>query len=127
MISKQRKGRYSPALAVAASPFYGEEGAGGGGSQLFLRAKISSGPWMGNNNLIEKNKLLAVKKRWKASHGGEILTCTCGRCFSLLWRRGCWQRRLSIAYVDQEHCLHVDTANNPIVVSHRMGMIALGE
>ena len=53
--------KFSPALALTASLCYGGEGVGGGSPWLCRWAKISAGPSMVHSNVIEKNKLLAVK------------------------------------------------------------------
>jgi hypothetical protein len=44
-------------LAVAASIDGGEEGVGGSGTLMCLRAEQSSGPWTVRNIVIEKIKL----------------------------------------------------------------------
>ncbi len=57
-------------LAVAVSPDCGGEGVGGGSLGLCLWAKISTGPWMVQSNLIKKLNLLAVKVVCKKKKGG---------------------------------------------------------
>ena len=60
--SKNRKeGESSPALMVTASLDSGGEGIGGGSLQLCLLTEITTGLWIVNSNVIEKNKLLPVK------------------------------------------------------------------
>ena len=50
------RGRFLPALAVSASLSCGEGNVGEG-----LRAKNSSGPWIGHNIVIDKIKLATVR------------------------------------------------------------------
>ncbi len=46
--------KFSPALAVTPSLCNGGGGVGGDSSQLRLWAKISTGMWMANSDVIEK-------------------------------------------------------------------------
>ncbi len=54
------------------------------------------------SDVIEKIRKLALGNTLYKIGGGEILTCLCSRCFSLLWQRGCWQRRLLVLFVGRD-------------------------
>ena len=89
----EKEDESSPVLAVAASMDGGEEGVGGSGTLMWLRAEQSSGLLTVRNIVIKKIKLAAVKMVLKKQKGGGILTCAHGRCFSWWWRRGHWRQR----------------------------------
>ncbi len=79
----EKEDESSPVLAVAASLDGGEEGVGGSGTLMCLRAEQSSGLWTVRNIVIEKIKLAAVKmvlKKWKRTRNPHL----CLRAL-LLW------------------------------------------
>ena len=76
-------------LVVAACPKCGGKVMGSGSFGLHLCAEISTGLWMVHSNSIKIiNDIVAKVVCKNGKEEGGTHTCTCGCCFSLLFRRG---------------------------------------
>jgi hypothetical protein len=80
---------------------------------------------MVHNNVVEKIKLLAFKMVYRKMKEGQIVNVH-GVNFSLIWRRGHWQRQPVVVSVSQDTSWPVDGAqqcNEKNIISCQNGIL----